>query len=78
MTTVQAIIQHLESLPDSVQREVLDFVEFLEFRRKETSLGKEDVAVEKVLFPLPQIPSLLLELLPLMLAADLIHALISL
>ena len=34
MTTAQAIAQHLQALPDSVQREVLDFVEFLASRRR--------------------------------------------
>ncbi len=42
MTTVQAIIQHLEYLPNSMQREVLDFVEYLEFRRQVPSVRKED------------------------------------
>jgi hypothetical protein len=41
MTTMQAIIQHLKSLPDSVQGEVLDFIEFLESRRKK-SIGREE------------------------------------
>ncbi len=44
MTTTQAIIQHLECLPDSAQREVLDFIEFLESRRKKPPLREEDVA----------------------------------
>lgn len=41
MTTAQAIIQHLKALPDSMQREVLDFVEFLESRHKEGSAARE-------------------------------------
>ena len=44
MTITQAIIQHLESLPDSAQREVLDFVEFLEFQRKGAIQRKEETA----------------------------------
>jgi len=42
MTTAQAIIQHLKSLPAPAQREVLDFIEFLESRRKEASTGREE------------------------------------
>ena len=34
MTTAQAIAQHVEALPEAAQREVLDFVEFLESRTK--------------------------------------------
>lgn len=30
MTTAQAIARHIETLPEAAQREVLDFVEFLE------------------------------------------------
>ena len=44
MTTAEAIIQHLKSLPDSAQREVLDFVQFLESRRKGLARREEDVA----------------------------------
>jgi len=44
MTTTQHIIQHLNSLPDSEQREVLDFVEFLESRRKHLDAREEDAA----------------------------------
>lgn len=44
MTTAEAIIQRLKSLPDSAQREVLDFVEFLESRRKDRTLRKDDVS----------------------------------
>ena len=44
MTTAEAIIQHLRSLPDSARREVLDFVQFLEFRGNELTGKEEDVA----------------------------------
>lgn len=44
MTITQTIIQHLESLPDSAQQEILDFVQFLEFRRKNSNLKKENMA----------------------------------
>lgn len=43
MTTAEAIIQHLNSLPDTAQREVLDFVQFLEAQRKELTGKEEDV-----------------------------------
>lgn len=43
MTTAEAIIQHLKSLPDWAQREVLDFVEFLESRREKLAAREEDV-----------------------------------
>ena len=33
MTTSEVIFERLKSLPDPVQKEVLDFVEFLESRR---------------------------------------------
>jgi hypothetical protein len=33
MTTAQAIVQRLMSLPEEAQREVLDFVEFIEARK---------------------------------------------
>jgi len=42
MTTTEAILQHLKSLPDSAQREVLDFVQFLESRRKELAEKEEN------------------------------------
>ena len=42
MTTAEAILQHLKSLPDSAQREVLDFVQFLESRRKQPADREED------------------------------------
>jgi len=44
MTTTEAIIQHLRSLPDSAQREVLDFIKFLECRRGELVQREEDMA----------------------------------
>ena len=44
MTTEQAIVQQLKSLPDSAKREVLDFVEFLTARRKELTATEEDNA----------------------------------
>lgn len=44
MTTLQAIVQHLKSLPDSAQREVLDFVEFIGARRKEPTARAEDIS----------------------------------
>lgn len=42
MTTAQAILEHLKSLPDSAQREVLDFIKFLESRREELIQREED------------------------------------
>lgn len=44
MTTTEAILQHLKSLPDSAQREVLDFVRYLESRREELIQREEDAA----------------------------------
>jgi hypothetical protein len=44
MTTTEAILEHLKSLPDSAQREVLDFVRFLESRRNELMQREEDIA----------------------------------
>jgi hypothetical protein len=34
MTTVEKITQHVQVLPEPVQQEVLDFVEFLKSRRQ--------------------------------------------
>lgn len=42
MTTTEAIMRHLQSLPDSAQKEVLDFVEFLRSRSGQTAAGEED------------------------------------
>ncbi len=44
MTTTQAIIQHLQSLPDSKQQEVLDFVEFLDSKRQDRIGGVESTS----------------------------------
>lgn len=44
MTTTEIIIQHLKSLPESKQREVLDFVEFLKFRQQKSTAGEEDTS----------------------------------
>lgn len=44
MTTAQAILERLKDLPDSAQREVLDFVKFLESRQAETGSREEDTA----------------------------------
>ncbi len=42
MTTAEQIMQHLQTLPESVQREVLDFVEFLKSRREIPKTREED------------------------------------
>jgi hypothetical protein len=42
MTTAQVIAQRLSSLPEDAQREVLDFVEFVESRRVGQSQRQED------------------------------------
>jgi hypothetical protein len=44
MTTTEAIVQRLKSLPASAQREVLDFVEFLESRRQEHTVREDEIA----------------------------------
>ena len=44
MTTVQVIVQHIEALPEAAQREVLDFVEFLELRTKPCAVRTGDMA----------------------------------
>ena len=44
MTTTQAIVQHLKALTPSTQREVLDFVEFLESRQQNRTGEKEDAS----------------------------------
>lgn len=43
MTTVEKIAQQLHSLPESIQQEVLDFVEFLKLRRELPKDREEDV-----------------------------------
>ena len=45
MTTVESIHQYVQMLPDSLQREVLDFVKFLLFKREQESSPEEDEAV---------------------------------
>lgn len=42
MTTAQAIMRRLKSLPDQAQREVLDFVEFIESHRKGPTVASKD------------------------------------
>jgi len=44
MTTSETIIQHLKSLPESEQREILDFVEFLKFRDQRSTTPEEDTS----------------------------------
>lgn len=44
MTTSEAIVQHLRSLPESTKQEVLDFVEFLKSRRQERMIREEEMA----------------------------------
>ncbi len=36
MTVAEAVMQHVEALPESVQAEILDFVEFIELKRGRT------------------------------------------
>ena len=48
MTAAEAIIQHLKSLPESAQREVLDFVVSLETRRAESSGRHENALWSKL------------------------------
>jgi hypothetical protein len=43
MTTAQAIVQKLEFLPEDAQKEVLDFVEFIESRKA----GNEEMPDDK-------------------------------
>ena len=47
MNIEETIIKRLKSLPDLAQREVLDFVEFLAYRREELPTREEDVAWSK-------------------------------
>lgn len=42
MTIAQAIVQHIEILPEDTLREVLDFVEFLEMKGRATVTRKPD------------------------------------
>ena len=44
MTTAQVIVQRVMSLPEDAQREVLDFVEFIETRRVGEGTTQEDAA----------------------------------
>lgn len=43
MTTTEAIIQRLQTLPETARQEILDFVEFLEARRYKAVVREEDV-----------------------------------
>ncbi len=42
MTTAQAIVQHIEALPETAQLEVLDFVEFIEMKYRATETRQPD------------------------------------
>ncbi len=42
MTTSEAILARLKALPDPVQKEVLDFVEFLESRQAGRDVSDEE------------------------------------
>ncbi len=42
MTTAQAIVQHIEVLPETAQREVLDFVEFIEMKCRVSETRQPD------------------------------------
>jgi hypothetical protein len=44
MTTAQAIVEHLKTLAESAQQEILDCVRFLESRRAEPAQRGEDRA----------------------------------
>ena len=44
MTTAQAIARHVEALPEAAQREVVDFVEFLESRTRPGAVRESDAA----------------------------------
>jgi hypothetical protein len=44
MTTEQALIERLQTLPESARREVLDFAEFLAMRIEAASARAEDVS----------------------------------
>jgi hypothetical protein len=44
MTTAQAIAERIEALPESAQREVLNFVEFLHFRARPVRVREDDDA----------------------------------
>jgi hypothetical protein len=44
MTPTEAIVQRLKSPPVSTQRQVLDFVEFLESRRQEQTVREDEAA----------------------------------
>lgn len=43
MTLAEKILQHIKDLPQSLQAEVLDFVEYLESKIKKGKEDKEDV-----------------------------------
>lgn len=44
MTTAQAIAQHIDSLPEAAQREILDFVEFIASKTKSSVVREGDRA----------------------------------
>nr|VFK63725.1 MAG: Protein of unknown function (DUF2281) [Candidatus Kentron sp. TC] len=44
MTTAQVIARHLDAMPEAVQREVLDFVEFLETRTRPRMVRESDAS----------------------------------
>ena len=42
MTVKEKIIQHVQSLPESLQVEVLDFIEYLESKVEISTMGEEE------------------------------------
>ncbi len=42
MTVKEKIIQHIQGLPESLQVEVLDFIEYLESKVEKSTMGEEE------------------------------------
>jgi len=42
MTLTEKILQHLQTLPDTFQAEVLDFIEYLESKLEKSEKGEEE------------------------------------
>ena len=48
MNTAEQIYEHVKALPESTAREILDFVEFVEAKRKLTEAGQSVSRIERL------------------------------
>ena len=49
MTITEKIVQHVQSLPETLQAEVLDFVEYLEFKAEKSESDWEAISLSSAM-----------------------------